>query len=136
MGARIAKLVTQVLKRQEGFTLVELLVVVAIVVALAGASITSVIQFAGKGEEGAQAAEVDTVQAAMDTLMADNSIVAVTANDLTTLGNGVDDFSASPAEAALAAYVRDNPTTYFYCWDTTGKVKQLTAADPCPAGPY
>lgn len=124
------------LRSQDGFTLVELLVVVAIIVALATASVVSVTQFAGKGEEGAQATESDSVQAAMDIMMADVAVTAVTANDLGTLGTAADDFSASPTEGALTAYLRDNPTTYFYCWDSTGKVVQLTTAASCPAGPY
>jgi hypothetical protein len=67
---------------------------------------------------------------------ADVAITAVTANDLGTLGNGENDFAAVPAEGALTSYLRDNPTAYYYCWDATGKAKQLAAADPCPAGPY
>ena len=58
-------------RKEEGFTRVELLVVVAIVVALATVSVVSVTQFAGKGEEGAQAAELENIQTAMDTMMAD-----------------------------------------------------------------
>ena len=50
--------------------LVELLIVVAIVVALGAVSVVSVVAFAGKGEEGATAAEQDSVQAAVDTLTA------------------------------------------------------------------
>ena len=86
------------LKGQSGFTLVELLVVVGIVVALAAVSIVSVTQFAGKGEEGATAAELDTVQAAMDTMMADKGEIIVTANDLSTSSTTVQDFTGKPAE--------------------------------------
>ncbi|MBI4282804.1 MAG: prepilin-type N-terminal cleavage/methylation domain-containing protein [Chloroflexi bacterium] len=123
-------------RKDGGFTLVELLVVVAIIVALAAASVVAVGRFAGKGEEGARASEAEAVQAAMDTMMAENSIAAVTANDLTTTSNGVQDFAAVPSEGALSGYMRKNPTVYFYCWDSTGKVKQLAASGACPAGPY
>ena len=136
MGERVARAMSRLHSEQRGFTLVELLVVVAIVVALAAVSITSVVQFTGKGETGALSAELDSMQTAMDTLMADNAIVAVTANDAGTLGNGTNDFAANPAEAAMTAYIRDNPTKYFYCWDSTGKIAQLQAAGACPAGPY
>ena len=135
----ITKRLAEIQDSESGFTLVELLVVVAIVVALAAVSIVSVTQFAGKGEEGATAVESETVQAAIDTMMADQGISVVTANDLGTLGNGLQDFAAQPVEGALVTYLRDNPTTYGYCWDSTGKVTQLTGASttsPCPAGPY
>ncbi len=44
-------------EEQKGFTLIELLVVVGIIVALAAVIVPLVIQFAGKGDEGAQANE-------------------------------------------------------------------------------
>lgn len=117
---------------QRGFTLVELLIVVGIIVALAAVSIVSVSQFAGKGDEGAQASELDMVQTAMDSMMADKAAQTVTANNLATSGTAANNFSAVPVEGALASYLRDNPTGYYYCWDTTGKVSQLATAAACP----
>ncbi len=119
---------------QAGFTLVELLVVVGIIVALATVSIVSVSQFSGKGEEGAKSSELATVQSAMDTMMASQSIQSITANNLSTLSSGQNNFTSLPAgtgAAPLLSYMRNNPTAYWYCWDITGKVVQLTAATTC-----
>ena len=136
MYKNIAKRASFLRREESGFTLVELLIVVGIVVALAAASITSVIQFADKGEEGARSAEGDTIQAAMDTLMADSAVISVPANDLGTGSNGVNNVSSLPTGYDLTAYIRDNPTAYWYCWDATGKVLQLTSSAACPASPY
>ena len=59
---------------QKGFTLVELLVVVAIIVALAAIVVPMTVRFASKGQEGASAGELDTVQTAMDAAMADELV--------------------------------------------------------------
>ena len=72
----------------------------------------------------------------MDTLMADNSLTVVVARDLGSGLNGIADLSSQPTGQNLATYVRDNPTAYFYCWDSTGKILQLTSSSACPASPY
>ena len=72
---------------KEGFTLIELLVVIGIIVALAANTVPLVTKFAGKGDEGALEAETQTVQTAMDTMMAENGITDVTTNDKTTTSN-------------------------------------------------
>ncbi len=113
------KLVRRLRTHQLGFTLVELLVVVGIIVALAAVIIPNVIQFAGEGETGAKAAEQSNVQAAMDSMMADLGITTVTANDLVT-DTSIADFATVPTEGPLITYMRANPTTYFYCWDAVG----------------
>ncbi|MBM3945065.1 MAG: prepilin-type N-terminal cleavage/methylation domain-containing protein [SAR202 cluster bacterium] len=131
MKEQVIRLMKRVGSVERGFTLVELLVVVAIVVALAAASVTSVIRFAGKGETGAQAAESEALQAAMDTMLADNSITAVTGR--VGPATSTNDFTSLPVEGPLVDYMRDNPTTYFYCWDTTGKItRQDAASAACP----
>ena len=75
-------------KDKEGFTLIELLVVIGIIVALAAITVPLVTKFAGKGDEGALKVETETIQSAMNAMMADKGIVAVTANDKGTTSNG------------------------------------------------
>ena len=116
-----------------GFTLVELLVVVGIIVALAAVIIPNVASFANKGDTGAQAAERDNIQAAIDTYMADNSYAALPgtaqkdANNLVG-GSSSRDFTTTgildleTAGPSGGAFLREPTSTYWYCWDLTGLV--------------
>ena len=88
--------------KDEGFTLIELLVVIGIIVALAAVTVPLVTKFAGKGDEGALEAETQTVQTAMDTMMAEHGITAVTANDKGTVSNGQITWTALPAGTGAA----------------------------------
>ena len=64
---------------QRGFTLIELLVVIGIIVALAGGTVPLVTKFTGSGKTGAMAAERETVQTAMNAMMAEQDVTTVTA---------------------------------------------------------
>ncbi len=125
MKAFFIKWLRRLPKAESGFTLVELLVVVAIIIALAAVIIPSVASFASKGDEGARAAERDNVQTAIDTYMADNGTTTVTANSTTA----TNDMSVDPD---LSTFLRKSTTTYFYCWDTAGLVtSQQESAVAC-----
>ena len=126
-------LVLKGIKGQKGFTLVELLVVVGIIVALSAVIVPSVAQFANRGDTGAQSAEMDSVQAALDTLMADNGLLTVA--DRVSPATSASDFSAIDfgGGALLSTYLRNSTTTYFYCWNASGLVTQQDVASAtCP----
>ncbi len=127
------KLGVKLNKSQKGFTLVELLVVVAIIVALAAVVVPLTVQFAAKAEEGAAAGELDTVQTVMDAAMADQLVLVVTA--ASGVLSSVSDFAGTPTEitGGLGAYMRKGQTTYQFCWDASGTITHPTAG-PTLAG--
>ena len=109
---------------ESGFTLIEMLIVVGIIVALAAAIVPNVVQFGGKGEEGKKDQEKSAVQTAIDSMMADKGVSSVSIGP-TTAEN---DFTAYPtgtvANMTLDSYLRVTSTEYFYCWTASGVVTQ------------
>ena len=132
------RIVTRVGRKQSGFTLVELLVVVGIIVALAAVVVPNVIQFAQEGDEGAAAAEWATVQTAVDTYMADflgGALIALPAGDFPiSTGPAINLFDGAVGSVDLGGYLRDTLTSNFYCWEAGGlvTVQQDATAPPCP----
>ena len=97
-----------------------------------------VTKFAGKGDEGALKAETETIQSAMNAMMADKGIVAVTANDKGTTSNGQNTWTALPAgtgAGTLDAYLKKNSTKFFYCWGSKGNVYAQNKTTVCKPGP-
>ncbi len=120
------------LRGEHGFTLVELLVIVSIVVALAGAVVPSVAGFSDKGEVGAMAEEISSVQSAMDIMMIENNVTAVNVSPASSQ-NSWKTFPNGPSVASLGNYLKAEDTTYFYCWDASGLITdQHLVSSACP----
>ena len=122
------------LRNQAGFTLVELLVTVGIVVALAAVIIPLVIQFANKGDEGSHAAEANTVQTAINTMMTQNSTNLISERLIRTSAVIVpgETFGIFGGDT-FTDYMRTDGlnTECAYYWNTLGSVIQDHAIAPC-----
>ena len=82
------------------------------------------------GDPGsAKAAEKDTMQTAMDSMMVDKEISAVTANT----GIATNNFAATPIDGPLGSlYLRTTTTLYYYCWESNGMItQQFESAKEC-----
>ena len=122
------------IRSESGFTLVELLVVLAIMAILVAVVVPNLAGITGGAQQTACGQELDTVQAAMDTLMTQNSASSVTAE---TTGTGIQldsdstvqcqDYNDENLDAESAFLLRD-ATDGKYSWDTTGAITQ----NSCP----
>lgn len=112
---------TKLHKDNRGFTLVELLIVFALLAVLAAIVVPNVTGFAGFGRTQGALTEVSIVQTAMDSMMAQNALTSVTVTAAT------DNMSSFPTGNVLyPTYLRFQTTKGTYSCDGTGLVTQAT----------
>lgn len=121
-------------KGQRGFTLIELLVVVTILGILAAIVTLSLVGLTTNANVNACRQEYNTVQTAMDAMMADQNVDSVTAQTtptnnmttpITTNGTALFVTLGAPGVTQTRNYTRNGTTQFYYTWDGFGKINGI-----------
>ena len=130
-------------KGQQGFTLIELLVVVTILGILAAIVTLSLVGLTTHANVESCNSEYKTVQAALDSYMANKNLQVLPAgaqtaftNDMTGNGTGtVPLYNPIPSDSA-PNFTRNGTTQFFYTWNQFGQITAIgsTAGGAAVAG--
>jgi general secretion pathway protein G len=114
-------LVKRMHRREQGFTLVELLIVFTLLGVLAAIMIPSIAGLVGYGHTQSGSAELSVLQTAMDSMMAKENLSHVTVTTNTS------DMSSFPTGNPLYPnYLRNPATKGFYSTDNVGLVSLVS----------
>jgi len=119
------------MRKHGGFTLVELLIVLAVIIIIAGVAIPQFVSYLEKSRMNAAKAEVETMGSAVREVKKDTSYYVENLDQLGDASSPGEDFSPwwGPYVSSLPADIKDPwGTTYIYLfWDRQGNKK-----DPHP----
>lgn len=122
-------------KGQQGFTLIELLVVVTILGILAAVVTLSLVGLTTNANAQSCMAEYKTVQAALDSYMANNNLDALPSGAGPTHdmnAGGIILWTATPT-STTPNYTRNQFTQFYYTWNTAGQITAIGSAGGKPA---
>ena len=123
---RIVWAFSKILSGQHGFTLVEILIAVAILAVVSAIAIPAVGSLMGNSETKAESGELANIQSAVDALMADQEMEIITA--VTTATNDMAAGFPGAAPRLSPGYLRQSTTRCNYTVTASGVVTQAT----CP----
>ena len=115
--------------RESGYTLGELLVVLAIMTILVSIAVGSFTGLIGSGEDVTKTYEYEAVQVAVEAYMDSTASPTITAR------NGTAVITASDSDAPFTQFIRRLPTKYTYSWTDDGVVTQSASAGAGEGGP-
>ena len=112
----------KLIRSERGFTLVELLVTIAIMGVLFGIVTLALNGLSADTTTATRAAELDMVQTSVDIYLASNYPGTTTITARASTDAGV--VASTDTDADFKGYLRSLPTEYSYYWDTDGNVTQ------------
>jgi prepilin-type N-terminal cleavage/methylation domain-containing protein len=122
MNAITQKVTQRLLNSEAGFTLIEMLITVGIIVTLAVVVTPQLVNYIGYGKDSQMAREKISVSKGVRLMMVDKAVGYVNAEELTARN----DWTAYPTgpgnTTPISPYLTFEVSTYFYCWDSKGNV--------------
>ena len=99
-------------KKEAGFSLMEIIVAIGIMAAIAAITVPLVTRFTSTGESGAKTSEKESLEMALESYMAENGLTSV----------AVQAYTNSFSSGVLAGFLKKSTTTYCYKWTTAGTI--------------